>query len=46
MIYMGLFLAHKDKIFSTFSKFYQKILNEKDLTIICIQSDYSIEFEN
>ena len=41
-----LFFAQKDKIFSTFSKFYQKVSNEKNLTIICICSDHGLEFKN
>ena len=41
-----LFLASKDEVFSTFSKFCRKVSNEKDLPIISIHSDYSTEFEN
>ena len=41
-----LFLTHKDEVFSAFSKFYKKILNEKNSTIVCICSNHSIEFKN
>ena len=39
-------MAHKDKFFSTFSKFYTKILNEKNTIIVCIHSEHGIEFKN
>ena len=41
-----MFLAHKDEIFSAFEKFYKKVINEKDLTLVNIRSDHGTEFEN
>ena len=41
-----LFLAHKDEAFSLFSKFYKKITNEKNSTVVCIHSDHGTEFKN
>ena len=40
-----LFLAQKDETFSVFTKFYQKISNEKNLIIIYIRSDYETKFK-
>ena len=39
-------MAHKDETFHVFSKFYQKITNEKRFSIQNIRSDYETEFEN
>lgn len=41
-----LFLAHKNKALSIFSKFYHKVLNEKNTTIVCLHSDHGAKFEN
>ena len=41
-----LFLAHKDESFLAFTKFYQKISNKKDLSILKIHSDHETEFKN
>ena len=41
-----LFLDQKNKAFSIFTKFCQKISNEKNLIVICIRSDYETKFEN
>ena len=41
-----LFLAFKDEVFSAFFKFYRKISNKKDLSIVSIRSDHDIKFEN
>ena len=40
------FLAHKDETFHVFSKFYQKVTNEKKNLIQSIRSDPRIEFKN
>ena len=40
-----LFLSQKNEAFYDFSKFCNKIRNEKDFTITCIRSDYGREFE-
>ena len=39
-------MARKDETFHVFSKFYQKITNEKRFSIQNIQSDHGTEFEN
>ena len=39
-----LFLISKDEAFSVFSKFCQKILNEKGISIILIHNDHDTEF--
>ena len=41
-----IFLAQKDEAFKAFIKFYQKILNEKNTSIVGIYSDHGIKFEN
>ena len=41
-----LFLAYKDETFSVFEKFYKKVINEKNLTLVNIRSDHGTEFEN
>ena len=41
-----LFLSQKNEAFYEFSKFCNKIQNEKDFTITCIISDHGREFEN
>ena len=41
-----IFLAQKDEAFKTFTKFYQKISNEKNTSIVCIHSDHDTEFKN
>ena len=46
LILYGFFLAHKDKIFHVFSKFYQKVTNKKGFSIQHIQSDHGTKFEN
>ena len=33
-------------MFSTFTKFYHKASNEKNLSIMCIHRDHGTEFEN
>ena len=43
---MDYVFSTKDEVFSTLTKFYHKILNEKNLSIICIHSDHGIKFEN
>ena len=40
------FLSQKNETFYDFSKFCNKIRNEKDFTITCIRSDHGREFEN
>ena len=35
-----MFLAHKDEAFIIFQKFYKKITNEKNITILEIRSDH------
>ena len=39
-------MAHKDETFHVFSKFYQKVTNEKSFSIQNIRSDHRTEFEN
>ena len=41
-----LFLAHKDETFSAFIKFYKRVSNDKNITIISIKSDHGSEFDN
>ena len=41
-----LFIAHKDETFKVFKKFYKRITNLKNLSIISIRSDHGTEFEN
>ena len=41
-----LFLAHKIDTFSTFIKYFKKVSNKKDTTLILIRSDYGSEFDN
>ena len=41
-----LFLSQKNKTFYEFSKFCNKVQNEKGFTITCIRSDNGREFEN
>ena len=41
-----LFLAHKDKTYSSFIKFYKRVSNEKNTTIILNRSDHDSEFDN
>ena len=41
-----LFIAHKDKKFKVFKKFYKRITNLKNLTVISICSDHGTKFEN
>ena len=41
-----LFLSQKNETFYEFSKFYNKVQNEKGFTITCIRSDHRREFEN
>ena len=41
-----LFLAHKDETFSIFLKFFKKVTNEKNTTIVSLRSDHGTEFEN
>ena len=41
-----LFLSQKNETFYEFSKFYNKVQNEKGFTITCIRSDHRKEFEN
>ena len=40
------FLAHKDETFDAFKRFYKKVTNLKNLSIISIRSDHGTEFEN
>ena len=42
----NLFLTHKDEILSIFLKFYRKILNKKNSTIVYIRNDYGMKFKN
>ena len=39
-------MAHKDKTFQVFFKFYRKVTNEKGFSIQNIRSDHGIKFEN
>ena len=39
-----MFLAHKDEAFTIFQKFYKKVTNKKNTTILAIRSDHGIEF--
>ena len=41
-----LFLSKKNEAFYEFSKFCNKVQNEKGFTITCIRSDHGREFEN
>ena len=41
-----MFLAHKDEAFTIFQKFYKKVTNDKNTTILVIRSNYGTEFEN
>ena len=41
-----LFLSQKNEAFYEFSKFYNKVQNEKGFSITCIRSDHRREFEN
>ena len=41
-----MFLAPKDEAFTVFQKFYKKVTNEKNTTILAIRSDHGTEFEN
>ena len=41
-----LFLSQKNEAFFEFSKFCNKVQNEKVFTITCIRSDHEWEFEN
>ncbi|WKA03735.1 hypothetical protein VitviT2T_021825 [Vitis vinifera] len=41
-----LFLSQKNEAFYEFSKFCNKVQNEKGFTITCIRSDHRREFEN
>ena len=41
-----MFLAHKDEAFTIFQKFYKKVTNEKNTTIVAIRSDHGTKFEN
>ena len=41
-----LFLSQKNEVFYEFSKFCNKVQNEKGFAITCIRSDHGREFEN
>ena len=41
-----LFLSQKNETFYDFSKFYNKVQNEKGFAITCIRSDHERELEN
>ena len=41
-----LFIAHKDKIFKIFKKFYKRLTNLKAQSIIFIHSNRGIKFKN
>ena len=41
-----LFLSQKNESFYEFSKFFNKVQNEKGFSIPCIRSDHGREFEN
>ena len=41
-----LFIAHKDKTFKDFKKFYKRVTNLKNQSVISIRSDHGTEFEN
>ena len=41
-----MFLAHKDETFELFLKFFKRISNEKNTTIVSIRSDHRTEFQN
>ena len=41
-----LFLSQKNEVFYEFSKFCNKVQNEKGFSITCIRSDHGREFEN
>ena len=41
-----LFLSQNNEAFYEFSKFCNKVQNEKGFAITCIRSDYGREFEN
>ncbi|GMP28099.1 hypothetical protein CsSME_00003780 [Camellia sinensis var. sinensis] len=41
-----MFLVHKDETFSSFTKLYRRIQNEKGFLITNIRTDHSREFEN
>ena len=41
-----LFLSQKNEVFYEFSKFCNKVENEKCFTITCIRSDHERKFEN
>ena len=43
---MNLVLSQKNEVFYEFSKFCNKVQNEKCFTISCIRSDHGREFEN
>ena len=43
---MNLVLSQKNEVFYEFSKFCNKVQNEKGFAIICISSDHGREFEN
>ena len=40
------FLAYKDATFSSFIKLLNRIMNEKNTTIVLIRSDHGSEFQN
>ena len=40
-----MFLAHKDEDLTIFQKFYKKVANEKNITILVIRSDHGTKFE-
>ena len=41
-----LFITHKDETFNVFKKFYKRVTNLKNLSVISIRSDHGTEFEN
>ena len=41
-----LFIAQKDETFNVFKKFYKRVTNQKNLSVIAIHSNHGIEFEN
>ena len=41
-----MFLSQKNEVFYEFSKFCNKVQNEKGFAITCIRSDHGREFEN
>ena len=41
-----LIIAHKDETFKVFKKFYKRVTNLKNLSVVSIHSDHGTKFEN